>query len=120
MRILQLRYEAEGDSNVYKAGCIPSPENKREWIAAATPEINTVSRIKGHGTSHAHCNSIGNPKRFTITVRLTVTDLNLAGRFYCRGYKRSGGVGEVLFETGTLDVKGKHSQATGVFYLVTF
>lgn len=119
MRILQLRYEEDGNSMIYRAGCGQSPEDKKIWISISSPDISLISGIKRLIIDDKTCNPIGNPKGFTLIVRLNVTDSKLGGRFYCRAFEGRGGVGEVLSETVTLDkIKGKHFQATAVFYVV--
>jgi len=107
LRIFQLRYEADGDSAVYRSGCGRSPEDDTVWQGSSTPDINTVSGIEGTGVSNGYCDSDGTPEGFSLTVQLTVTDSTLKGKFYCRGFE-GGGVGEVLSSEVSMKVKGEH------------
>jgi len=84
LRSLQLQYEANGDSTIYRSGCTQSSEDDPVWISLLTSDNNTVSGIEGPGVSHAYCNSVANVEGFMLSVRFTVTDSTLGEKFYCR------------------------------------
>jgi len=106
LRTFQLRYEADGDSTIYKSGCAPSPEDDTVWVSVSTPDIITVSGTEGSGVSDAYCNLVGKPEGFPLSVQFTVTDPTIRGKFYCRGFE-GGGVGEVLSSEVSMEVKGE-------------
>jgi len=104
LRTFQLRYEADGDSTVYKNGCGRSSEDDTVWVSLPTPDIIDVPGIEGPGVSNTYCNSVGKPEGFTLSVQLTVTDSTIRGKFSCRGFE-GGGVGEILSSEVSMKVK---------------
>jgi len=107
LKVLQLRYEADGDSEPYRSGCIPSSENDTVWEGSSTPDIFDFPGIEGPEVSNEYCISVGKPEGFNLTVQLTITDSTPKGKFYCRGFE-GGGVGEVLSSEVLMKVKGEY------------
>jgi len=106
LKNLQLRYEANGDSTVYRSGCSPSPEDDTVWESSSSPAIITVSGIEGPIVSNAYCASVGKPEGFSFSVQLTATISTLKGNFYCNGFE--GGVGGFRSSEVSMEIKGKH------------
>jgi len=119
LKTLQLLYEADGDSTIYRSGCGRSPEDDTIWASLSTPDITDVPGIEGPGVSNAYCDSVSKPEGFTLSIQLTVTDSTIREKFYCRGFE--GGVGEILSSEVSVEVKGEHLKLIVLFqyFMVT-